>query len=498
MWFFGLIVVLLIGAVAVVASGRWGAMSPAYDDRPDMTVPARQALTSAEIESVRFAVGLRGYRMDEVDTLLERVAREVAERDRRIADLERAVAPILDSPDGDGFASRARYTAADFDDTGSHQPILVGGDFPPADNTADPSADEAATPDSATASASAPAPDSASAPASAPASDSAMAPAPGSGTASGPGSATAPTAVPVAAAPGFTMPAVAVPAAQEPPATESQQAAESAPHPTTEAAPQPTDEPVAEADPQSATTEPAPPTAASDAANDYERAQAEARALLEATTGSLPTIRPASEHTTEPTEQSAPQAPDALSSQPAQQAAPDAWFHESPAHQPSAPPEQPAPVPGQFEPEPAPFQQPAAPQQAASAPEQFEGQAPTGSVAYQQQGQPSAYQQSQGQSAAYQQPAQPTPNQQSAEPTPYQQAVAPQQQPTQQSADQPAPYQQPAVPGQQAAPVPHWVQRPGAEQEQEGWEAWEPPAADGGAQGRHSAPPEQPAYRRPS
>ena len=39
MWFFGLIVVLLIGAVAVVASGRWGAMAPAYDDRPDLTVP---------------------------------------------------------------------------------------------------------------------------------------------------------------------------------------------------------------------------------------------------------------------------------------------------------------------------------------------------------------------------------------------------------------------------------------------------------------------------
>lgn len=139
MWFFGLIVVLLIGAVAVVASGRWGAMSTAYDDRPDMTVPARQALTSTDIESARFAVGLRGYRMDEVDTLLERVAKEVAERDRRIADLERAVAPIVDSPEGHGFTSRP-YGSPEFDDTGTQQPILVGGDFPPPDTTteADP------------------------------------------------------------------------------------------------------------------------------------------------------------------------------------------------------------------------------------------------------------------------------------------------------------------------------------------------------------------------
>ncbi|WP_328991666.1 DivIVA domain-containing protein [Kribbella sp. NBC_01245] len=90
MWFFALVIVVLIGAVAVVASGRWGGMAEVYDDRPDVLVPARRALTADDIESSRFAVGVRGYRMDEVDTLLERVAREVAERDRRIAALERA------------------------------------------------------------------------------------------------------------------------------------------------------------------------------------------------------------------------------------------------------------------------------------------------------------------------------------------------------------------------------------------------------------------------
>jgi len=113
-------------------------MSTAYDDRPDMTVPARQALSSADIESARFAVGLRGYRMDEVDTLLERVAKEVAERDRRIADLERAVAPIVDAPDGAGFTSRGVYIPTDFDDTGVQKPIMVGGDFPEPDTAEHP------------------------------------------------------------------------------------------------------------------------------------------------------------------------------------------------------------------------------------------------------------------------------------------------------------------------------------------------------------------------
>ncbi|GAA1548049.1 DivIVA domain-containing protein [Kribbella lupini] len=149
MWFFGLVVVVLIGAVAVVASGRWGAMSPAYDDRPDVSVPARQVLSSDDIATTRFAVALRGYRMDEVDGLLERLGREVAERDRRIADLERAVTPILHGPEGAGFTSRADYDLTDFDDTGYQKPILVGGDFPVAEPAAadQPAADQQAAAD---------------------------------------------------------------------------------------------------------------------------------------------------------------------------------------------------------------------------------------------------------------------------------------------------------------------------------------------------------------
>ncbi|WP_432951130.1 DivIVA domain-containing protein [Kribbella sp. CA-253562] len=147
MWFFGLVVVVLIGAVAVVASGRWGGMSTAYDDRPDVSVPARQALSSDDIATTRFAVALRGYRMDEVDNLLERLGREVAERDRRIADLERAVTPILHGPEGAGFTSRAEYDLSDFDDTGYQKPILVGGDFPAPDPQPEPGLPAGATAD---------------------------------------------------------------------------------------------------------------------------------------------------------------------------------------------------------------------------------------------------------------------------------------------------------------------------------------------------------------
>jgi DivIVA domain-containing protein len=80
-WFFAILVVLLLGAVAVVAAGRGTPMEPAYDDAPDSLVPAEGPVTADDLRRVRFPIALRGYRMAEVDALLDRLAeeREVAE-----------------------------------------------------------------------------------------------------------------------------------------------------------------------------------------------------------------------------------------------------------------------------------------------------------------------------------------------------------------------------------------------------------------------------------
>jgi DivIVA domain-containing protein len=43
-------------------------------------VPADRALTAHDLRSVRFSTALRGYRMSEVDALLDRLAAELAER----------------------------------------------------------------------------------------------------------------------------------------------------------------------------------------------------------------------------------------------------------------------------------------------------------------------------------------------------------------------------------------------------------------------------------
>lgn len=73
-WFLGFLVVLILGATAVVAAGRGGAMATVHRDRPDVLVPADRDLTAQDLREVRFSLGLRGYRMDEVDALLRRLA----------------------------------------------------------------------------------------------------------------------------------------------------------------------------------------------------------------------------------------------------------------------------------------------------------------------------------------------------------------------------------------------------------------------------------------
>ncbi|MEQ7849322.1 DivIVA domain-containing protein [Nocardioides kribbensis] len=80
MWFLAVLGVLLLGGIAVVASGRGTPLAPAYDDRPDALVPAAGPLRPDDLRRVRFSLALRGYRMDEVDALLARLADQLADQ----------------------------------------------------------------------------------------------------------------------------------------------------------------------------------------------------------------------------------------------------------------------------------------------------------------------------------------------------------------------------------------------------------------------------------
>ncbi len=76
MWFFAILLVLVMGAIAMVAAGRGTPLAPEYDDRPDASVPAGR-LVGDDLRRVRFSLAFRGYRMSEVDALLDRVAAQL-------------------------------------------------------------------------------------------------------------------------------------------------------------------------------------------------------------------------------------------------------------------------------------------------------------------------------------------------------------------------------------------------------------------------------------
>jgi DivIVA domain-containing protein len=81
MWFFAFVIVGLLGVVAVVATGRGGSIGEVYDDRPDSRVQAEGPLTSQDLAQVRFTTAFRGYRMSEVDSLLDRLTAELESRE---------------------------------------------------------------------------------------------------------------------------------------------------------------------------------------------------------------------------------------------------------------------------------------------------------------------------------------------------------------------------------------------------------------------------------
>ncbi|HEY9562503.1 MAG TPA: DivIVA domain-containing protein [Nocardioides sp.] len=85
MWFFAILAVLALGGVAVVASGRGTPMAQVHSDRPDVLVPAERRLHGSDLRRIRFSTAVRGYRMDEVDALLSRLAAQLEASEARAA-----------------------------------------------------------------------------------------------------------------------------------------------------------------------------------------------------------------------------------------------------------------------------------------------------------------------------------------------------------------------------------------------------------------------------
>ena len=79
------LVLLAVGAVGAVATGRVsGGLGPATSTRPHRGLPEGPVL-AGDVDGVRFSTALRGYRMDEVDAVLDRLREEIRERDEELA-----------------------------------------------------------------------------------------------------------------------------------------------------------------------------------------------------------------------------------------------------------------------------------------------------------------------------------------------------------------------------------------------------------------------------
>lgn len=96
------VLVVLLGA-ALVATREGPVLADAPPDRADLGLPAG-SIGPADVERVRFGLALRGYRMAEVDEVLDRLAAELHARDERIAVLLAAL---------DGGASRRPVSTAE-------------------------------------------------------------------------------------------------------------------------------------------------------------------------------------------------------------------------------------------------------------------------------------------------------------------------------------------------------------------------------------------------
>jgi DivIVA domain-containing protein len=70
-----------------VLLGRGETQPPADPDRSPLELPEDRPVTADDVRGARMSVTVRGYRMTEVDWLLEQLARALEERDTEVAAL---------------------------------------------------------------------------------------------------------------------------------------------------------------------------------------------------------------------------------------------------------------------------------------------------------------------------------------------------------------------------------------------------------------------------
>jgi DivIVA domain-containing protein len=87
----------VVVTVVLVALGRGDAAAPAEPDGRAVVVPEDRPMTAADVAALRFPQAVRGYRVDAVDGVLDRLAAELRHRDALLTALGHdvgAAAPV--------------------------------------------------------------------------------------------------------------------------------------------------------------------------------------------------------------------------------------------------------------------------------------------------------------------------------------------------------------------------------------------------------------------
>ncbi|MER5790957.1 DivIVA domain-containing protein [Streptomyces sp. NPDC001980] len=107
-----LAVVVAAVTLSVVGGGESGPLPEVAPERFEDPLPPDRPVNRADVESIRFPLVPRGYRMADVDDALSRLGAELAERDARITDLESALAGVQAAPHSP-HAPHASHTSLD-------------------------------------------------------------------------------------------------------------------------------------------------------------------------------------------------------------------------------------------------------------------------------------------------------------------------------------------------------------------------------------------------
>ncbi len=150
-WVIVVAMAVVVGGAALVALGGGGSLPEAVHDRIAVRLPQERPLSRADVDEIRLPMAVRGYRMDEVDDVLDRLGAELAYRDSRIAELEAAVAvregvqagagSLAPVPGSEPLPGLEDFAALDFAKVPETRPAAVLDQAPadaPADAVPDP------------------------------------------------------------------------------------------------------------------------------------------------------------------------------------------------------------------------------------------------------------------------------------------------------------------------------------------------------------------------